>query len=217
MLKEKFTDTMVAQVSKETIDRHFALSMEHKDEFFEQLVEMGANVNMNHGQGLVMAVQDNNLERMELLLKHGADPTLLRDYALKTAVVTENLEALKLMYQYGKNMKYIESKELNYSELEKLTWCDRKIYYQSLPEIAIGTNNLKIAEYILLQYIGGEPAQRNILFCAIKTRNLEMVKLVFKSQRIDGHLMRMALSSNSREIIEFMMSQCDGKFPKWML
>jgi len=81
MLKEKFKDVMVVlgTVSKETIERHFALSVEQNDEFFELLVEMGADVNANYGRALAMAVKANDLVRMKLLLEHGANPALFRE------------------------------------------------------------------------------------------------------------------------------------------
>lgn len=214
-MKEEFKSNK--EVSQETMDRHFALSLKHNDEFFEQFIQMGADVNLNYGQTLIMAVKDNDLVRMELLLEHGADPTLLRKYALKFAVKNQNLEALELMYKYRQNMKDNEI-EPDYYEFNRMTWIDKEIFYSSFNEVIIGTNNLKLVQKLLPEINDEEnPSYNKNLRFAIKTANLEMVKLVFVPQKIDADLMKDALYTNSREIIEFMVSQCNGKFPEYTL
>lgn len=219
MLKEKFKDVMVVlgTVSKETIERHFALSVEQNDEFFELLVEMGADVNANYGRALAMAVKANDLVRMKLLLEHGANPALFRECALKLAIKTANLEALKLMYEYRQNMKDDEE-DLRGFEVEKIAWCDSSIYslyYSSLNELAISSNNLEIVRFLLPEITNqGKETRKSNLSCALYTKNFEMIKLVYESQKIDGKLMRDALFTNSLQIIQFMMGFCEGKLPE---
>lgn len=216
MLKEKFKDAMVmlGTVPKETIDRHFALSVEQNDEFFELLVEMGADVNANYGRALAMAVKANDLVRMKLLLEHGANPALFRKCALKLAIETANLEALKLMYEYRQNMKDDE-KELGCSEVEKIAWCDSSLYYSSLNGLAIRSNNLEIVRFLLPEITNqGKETRKSNLSYALDTKNFEMIKLVYEPQKIDGKLMRDALFTNSLQIIQFMMGFCEGKLPE---
>lgn len=212
---EKFGNN-TTQISQETIDRHFAISLEHNDEFFEQFVQMGADVNVNHGLALIKAVEDNDLVRMELLLEYGADPTLLRKYALKLAAKNENLEALELMYKdkYRQNRKGDEE-DLACYEIQKIITFfkfNEKIYCSSLNELIISTNNLEFVKKLLPKINNKEDQEFNLRY-AMETANVDMVKLVYVPQKIDDYLMQKALLTNSPEIIDFMLAQCNGELP----